>query len=108
MLQGVGRHIKAQEKQRRGGIEISTYIHEVLLHVVGKVLEHGHLAHKVLRNLASGEDGALAQLCIVVDGPEEAEGGNQSEQGILNKQQESQVDFFHMCMSVSKKNYNVL
>lgn len=50
-----------------------TYIHEVLLHVVGKVLEHSHLAHKVLRDLTSGEDRALPQLCIVMNGPEEME-----------------------------------
>lgn len=49
----------------------STYIHEVLLHIMGEVLEHSHLAHKVLRNLRRGEDRALAQLCIVMDGPEE-------------------------------------
>lgn len=36
---------------------------------MGKVLEHGHLAHKVLWNLASWKDGALTQLCIVMDGP---------------------------------------
>lgn len=36
---------------------------------MGKVLEHGHLAHKVLGNLASWKDGALTQLCIVMDGP---------------------------------------
>lgn len=56
-----------------GGIERFTYIHQVLLHVVGKVLEDSHLAHKVFRNLASGEDRALAQLCIVMDVPEEME-----------------------------------
>lgn len=58
-------------RKRSGGIERFTYVHEVLLHVVGKVLEHSHLAHKVFRNLACGEDRALAQLCIVMDGPEE-------------------------------------
>lgn len=36
---------------------------------MGKVLEHSHLAHKVLRNLTSGEDRALAQLCIVMNSP---------------------------------------
>lgn len=46
-----------------------TYIHEILLHVVRKVLEHSHLAHKVFRNLTGGENRALAQLCIVMDGP---------------------------------------
>lgn len=50
---------------------ILAYIHEVLLHVVGEVLEHCDLADKVLRNLACGEDGSLAQLCIVMDGPVE-------------------------------------
>lgn len=35
---------------------------------MGEVLEHRDLADKVLRNLARGEDGALAQLRIVVDG----------------------------------------
>lgn len=40
---------------------------------MGKVLEHSHLAHKMFRNFASGEDRALAQLCIVMDGPEETE-----------------------------------
>lgn len=48
---------------------ILSYIHEVLLHVVREVLEHCDLADKVLRNLTRGEDGALAQLCIVMDGP---------------------------------------
>jgi len=37
---------------------------------VGEVLQHGHLAHKVFGNLAGGEDGALAQLGVVVDGSE--------------------------------------
>lgn len=37
---------------------------------MGKVLEHSHLADKVLGNLARWEDGALTQLCIVMDGPE--------------------------------------
>lgn len=55
--------------QRRNGMEILTYIHEILLHVVGKVLEHSHLADKVLRDLASWEDGTLAHLCVVMDGP---------------------------------------
>lgn len=36
---------------------------------MGEVLEHSHLAYKVLRNLASGEDRALAQLCIVMNCP---------------------------------------
>lgn len=47
----------------------AAYIHEVLLHVVGEVLEHCDFADKVFRNLACGEDSALAQLCIVMDGP---------------------------------------
>lgn len=47
-----------------------TYIHEVFLHVMGKVLEHSDLPNKVFGNLAGGKDGALAQLCIVMDGPE--------------------------------------
>lgn len=50
---------------------ILAYIHQVLLHVVGEVLEHCDLADKVLRNLACGEDRSLAQLCIVMDGPVE-------------------------------------
>lgn len=36
---------------------------------MGEVLEHGDLADKVFGNFACGEDGALAQLCIVMDGP---------------------------------------
>ena len=47
---------------------LSTHVHQVLLHVVGEVLQHGHLAHKVFGNLAGREDGALAQLSVVVDG----------------------------------------
>lgn len=47
----------------------AAYIHEVLLHVVGEVLEHCDLADEVFRNLACGEDGALTELCIVMDGP---------------------------------------
>lgn len=56
-------------------MEIFTYIHEVLLHVVGKVLEHSHLANKMFRNLTGGEDRALAQLCIVMDGPKNMDRG---------------------------------
>lgn len=50
---------------------ILTYVHKVLLHVVGKVLEHCNLANKVFRDLTCGEDSALAQLCIVMDCPVE-------------------------------------
>ena len=57
-----------------GGAEIFAYIHEILLHVVGEVLEHSDLAHKVFGNLAGGENRALAQLCIVMDGPKDMEG----------------------------------
>lgn len=69
--------------KRRYGMEISTYIHEILLHVVGKVLEHSHLAHKVLGDLASGEDGTLAQLCIVMDGPAWTREGGKTRQTLV-------------------------
>lgn len=68
-----GRYIDDRNEKRSGGTEICTYIHEVLLHVVRKVLEHSHLAHKVFRNLAGGEHRALAQLCVVMDGPKDME-----------------------------------
>lgn len=62
----------AEYRKRGGGWRvILTYVHEVLLHVVGKVLEHCNLANKVFRDLTRGEDGALAQLCIVMDCPVE-------------------------------------
>lgn len=58
---------------RRGWTDTWTYIHEILFHVKRKVLENSHLAHKVLRNFAGGEDWTLAQLCIIMDSPEKIE-----------------------------------
>lgn len=59
--------------RREGGSAKVTYIHQVLLHVVREVLEHSHLANEVLGNLTCWENGALTQLCIVMDGPEGGE-----------------------------------
>ena len=48
---------------------VKTYIHQVLFHVVGEVLEDGHLTYEVLRHVRCGEHRALTQLSIVVDSP---------------------------------------
>lgn len=75
MLQGVtglkGKRDAEYRKRGGGWGVILTYVHKVLLHVVGKVLEHCNLANKVFRDLTCGEDSALAQLCIVMDCPVE-------------------------------------
>lgn len=52
---------------------VKTYIHQVLFHVVGEVLEDGHLTYEVLRHVRCGEHRALTQLCIVVDSPTDRE-----------------------------------
>lgn len=52
---------------------VKTYIHQVLFHVVGEVLEDGHLTYKVLRDVRGGEHRALTQLSIVVDSPTDRE-----------------------------------
>lgn len=77
MLQGMDGYIKSKDTVNRKsggeGSEILAYIHQVLLHVVGEVLEHSHLTDKVFGNLGSWEDRPLTQLCIVMDGPEHTE-----------------------------------
>lgn len=62
--------LKAKLTEKGRDVKILAYIHQVLLHVVGEVLEHSHLTDKMFWNLRSWEDRPLTQLCIVMDGPE--------------------------------------
>lgn len=82
-------------KKRRQAV---TYVHQVLLHVMGKVLEHSHLANKVLGNLTCWEDGALTQLCIVMDGPEAGRNPNMKDlqiAGVVCRTQQDQTGHLH-------------
>jgi hypothetical protein len=72
---GAGKEKRGIEDERRGyrSYMVKTYIHQVLFHVVGEVLEDGHLTYKVLRDVRGGEHRALTQLSIVVDSPTDRE-----------------------------------
>lgn len=60
-----------------------TYVHEVLLHVMGEVLQHRHLTDELFGGICGRENRALAKLCIIVN--------CSKEQGEKKKKQEKSV-----------------